>query len=94
MKHRHGVKQVDGAMLTPLEKEPGQGAGAETTQLECYSLVVKIEPELLMLLGDEEGVCVCVYVPGDALWLVAVRWGLLIWKFVGDVGGELSVWVS
>jgi hypothetical protein len=76
MKRRDGVKQVDGAMLTPLEREPGQGA-PETTLLERYSLVVKIELELLVLLGDEEGVYVCVYVPSDSMWLVAVRWGLL-----------------
>jgi hypothetical protein len=40
---------------------------------------VKIELELLVLLGNEEGVYECVYVaPARALWLAAVRLGVLI----------------
>jgi hypothetical protein len=61
MKRHDGVKQVDGALLTLLEKEPDQEA-ALTAQLERYLLVVKVEPDLLVMLGDGEGVYVCVYV--------------------------------
>jgi hypothetical protein len=56
----NSVKQVHGALLALLE-EPGQEA-ASTSQLERYLLVVKIEPELLLLLGDDEVVHVCIHV--------------------------------
>jgi hypothetical protein len=46
-----------------------------TAQLERYLLVVKIEPELLVLLGDEEGVYASM---SPQRGIVVGGWGLLI----------------